>query len=209
MADNASVQAPTVFDENLVELSRVYSEAILSAASKAGVVRDVVDELGEIAKAFADQPGSLEKLAGSGNSPTEIDSILTKTFEGKTHPLVTNLLRVLNSKGRLVLIPALAARVARDSDRLLDRVRVSVIAAKSLSEDQIATLTKSLKEKLGKEPILQTSVDPSLIGGLVIRVGDLQFDSSIRSRLEQLRKNLLEGKIHEIQSRRDQLHTSA
>jgi len=209
MAEHAAVQAPTVFDEDLVELSRVYGEAILSAAAKAGAVPEVVEELGEIAKIFAASPGSLARLIGSGRSTDEVDAILTKTFEGKAHPLVTNLLRVLNSKGRLSLLPALADRVARDSDRLLGRVRVLVSSAKALTTDQIETLTKSLKARLGLEPVLHTTVDPSLIGGLVIRVGDLQFDSSIRSRLEQLRKNLLEGKIHEIQSRRDQLHTSA
>lgn len=209
MAEHAAVQAPTVFDEDLVELSRVYGEAILSAAAKAGAVREVVEELGEIVKVFSASPGSLDRLIGSGRTTEEVDAVLTKTFEGKAHPLVTNLLRVLNSKGRLSLLPALADRVTRDSDRLLGRVRVLVSSAKTLTSDQIDTLTKSLKSRLGLEPVLQTTVDPSLIGGLVIRVGDLQFDSSIRSRLEQLRKNLLEGKIHEIQSRRDQLHTSA
>ncbi len=209
MAEQAAVHAPTVFDEDSVELSRVYGEAILSAAAKAGAVGEVVEELGAVAGIFAATPGSLDRLIGSGRSTEEVDAILTKSFEGKTHPLVTNLLRVLNSKGRLALLPALADRVARDSDRVLGRVRVLVSSAKALTPDQIDTLTKSLKARLGLDPVLQTSVDPSLIGGLVIRVGDLQFDSSIRSRLEQLRKNLLEGKIHEIQSRRDQLHTSA
>lgn len=209
MADHASAQAPTVFDEDLVELSRVYGEAILTAASKSGAVREVVEDLAEVANAFSAFPGSLDRLIGSGRTTQEVDAILVKTFEGKAHTLVTNLLRVLNSKGRLGLLPALADRVTRDSDRLLGRVRVLVSSAKDLTSDQIETLTKSLKARLGLEPLLQTTVDPSLIGGLVIRVGDLQFDSSIRSRLEQLRKNLLEGKIHEIQSRRDQLHTSA
>jgi F-type H+-transporting ATPase subunit delta len=210
MADNAAVQAPpTVFDESIVELSRVYSEAILAAATKAGAVREIVEDLGGVAEVFTSEPGTLQRFATSGRTPEEIDRILTKTFDGKAHPLVVNLLRVLNSKGRLALIPALADRVAREADRLLDRVRVSVSSARPLSPDQIESLSKSLKQRIGLEPVLQTSVDPALIGGLVIRVGDLQFDSSIRSRLEQLRKNLLEGKIHEIQSRRDQLHTSA
>lgn len=210
MADNAAVQAPpTVFDESIVELSRVYAEAILAAASKSGAVREVVEDLGGIAEAFVSKPGTIERLTSSGRSPEEIDAILTKTFDGKAHPLVVNLLRVLNSKGRLALIPALADRVAREADRLLDRVRVSVSSARPLTSDQVESLSKTLKQRIGLEPVLQTSVDPGLIGGLVIRVGDLQFDSSIRSRLEQLRKNLLEGKIHEIQSRRDQLHTSA
>jgi F-type H+-transporting ATPase subunit delta len=209
MAETAAGQVATVFDESHVQLSRVYSEALLAAASKAGAVQEVVDDLLGVAAMFAERPALLSRLAASGRMTDEADALLVKAFDGNAHPLVVNVLRVLNVKGRLSLIPALADRVARDADRLLDRVRVKVTSATPLSDDQIASLQKSLKDRLDLDPVLNVSVDPSLIGGLVIRVGDLQFDSSLRSRLEQLRKNLLEGKIHEIQSRRDQLHTSA
>jgi F-type H+-transporting ATPase subunit delta len=56
---------------------------------------------------------------------------------------------------------------------------------------------------LGATAILKLEVDPSLIGGLIVQVGDDVFDASIRNRLEQLRQRLIEGKTHEIQSRRD------
>ena len=52
-------------------------------------------------------------------------------------------------------------------------------------------------------PILQMSIDPSLVGGLVVQVGDQVFDASVQNRLEKLRQRLIEGKTHEIQSRRD------
>ena len=136
---DTAAQPATVFDETQVQLSRVYSDALLAAAQKGGALEEVVT----------------------------------------------------------------------DSDRLLGRCRVRVVSVRELTSEQSQTLSRQLQERLGLMPVLVHSVDPSLIGGLVIRVGDLQFDSSIRSRLEQLRKNLLEGKIHEIQSRRDQLHTSA
>lgn len=209
MAESAVAQAATVFDENQVQLARVYSEALLNAASKSNSVSEVVEDLAGVAAVFAERPDLLGRLAAAGRKIGDSDALLTKAFEGKVHPLVVNVLRVLNSKGRTALIPALADRIQRDADRLLNRVRVRVVSAKPLTDDQIESLKNSLADRLGLEPVLQTAVDPSLIGGLVIRVGDLQFDSSLRSRLEQLRKNLLEGKIHEIQSRRDQLHTSA
>ena len=52
-------------------------------------------------------------------------------------------------------------------------------------------------------PVITLEVDPSLIGGLVVQVGDDVYDASVRTRLEQLRDRLIEGKTHEIQSRRD------
>lgn len=208
-ATQANAQPATVFDEDQVQLARVYSEALLSAAQKAGVLEQVVGEVEGIDSLFRANRNLLEGLQSGGKSVEDADALIVRAFADKTHVLVLNLLRVLNSKGRLGLIPALADRVKRDSDRHLGRCRVQVLSAKPLTDAQSATLQKQLQDRLGLAPVLEKSVDPSLIGGLVIRVGDLQFDSSIRSRLEQLRKNLLEGKIHEIQSRRDQLHTSA
>ncbi|MFM8496336.1 MAG: ATP synthase F1 subunit delta [Planctomycetia bacterium] len=209
MADTtASAQVQTVFDESQVQLSRVYSEAVLNAAQAKGVLAEVVEEVQGIAGLFRDNPAFLRGLS-SGASSGQSDAIIVKSFSGKVHELVLNLLRVLNNRGRIDLFAALADRLTTDSDRLLGRCRVSVTVASQLSSEQHESLKKQLQDRIGLVPSIDYVVDPSLIGGLVIRVGDLQFDSSIRSRLEQLRNNLLQGKIHEIQSRRDQLHTSA
>lgn len=209
MTDPAtSAQVQTVFDESQVQLSRVYSEAVLNAAQSNGVLAEVVDEIQGIAALFRSNPAFLIGLT-AGSSSDKSDEIILKSFSGKVHDLVLNLLRVLNGRGRLELIAALADRLTTDSDRLLGRCRVSVTVASELTEDQHNSLKKQLQDRIGLVPYIDYVVDPSLIGGLVIRIGDLQFDSSIRSRLEQLRNNLLQGKIHEIQSRRDQLHTSA
>jgi F-type H+-transporting ATPase subunit delta len=64
-------------------------------------------------------------------------------------------------------------------------------------------LSDELKIKLGFEPILQESVDESLIGGLIIQVGDTVYDSSLRSRLKQLSGRLVEKALNEIQIGRD------
>ncbi len=208
-SSEAPAQVATVFDESQIQLSRVYSEAILSAARKIDVVAQVVSELEGVSLMFRLNRHLLEGLTSGTRNPDETDALIEKAFRGKTHDLVLNLMRVLNVKGRLSLIHAVVDRVMRDSDRLLGRCRVKVQAAQHLTEAQTQTISRQLQDRVGLVPVIDFSVDPSLIGGLVIRVGDLQFDSSIRSRLEQLRKNLLEGKIHEIQSRRDQLHTSA
>ncbi len=72
---------------------------------------------------------------------------------------------------------------------------------------------KTLRDRLaaltGATPILLVSTDPDLIGGLVVQVGDHRYDASVKNRLAQLRQRLIEGKTHEIQSRRDQFSYSA
>lgn len=205
----ATAQVSTVFDESQTQVARVYSNALMNAAEKAGVLQLVVDEVDEIARLFAGKPALLSAFLDRSGKTEQTDKLIVKAFSGQVHELVLNLLRVLNDKGRLSIIHALADRLKSDSDSLLGRCRVYVKVARQLDSTAQEKLVNQLQDRLGLVPQIQYSIDPSLIGGLVIRIGDLQFDSSIRSRLEQLRKNLLEGKIHEIQSRRDQLHTSA
>ena len=62
---------------------------------------------------------------------------------------------------------------------------------------------------IGATPIMQITTDPSLIGGLIVQVGDQVTDASVRNRLERLRQRLIEGNTHEIQSRRDQFSNPA
>ena len=84
--------------------------------------------------------------------------------------------------------------------RSLGRRRSMKTSCKHL-RDRLAALT-------GATPILLVSTDPDLIGGLVVQVGDHRYDASVKSRLAQLRQRLIEGKMHEIQSRRDQFSYS-
>ena len=69
--------------------------------------------------------------------------------------------------------------------------RVVVKSAIALSDDQLAGLKKTLAESLNKEPVLNLRVDPELLGGLVVQVGDKVYDTSVRSRLEALRNQLM------------------
>ena len=203
------VQAQTVFDESHVHVARVYSNALINAATDQNILQLVVDEVQEVSAFFKSKPELLALFVENALGASESDALIQRAFSGQVHLLVLNLLRVLNEKSRIGLIHALANRLKSDTDNLLGRCRVFVQVARKLDERDLLKLEKQLQDRLNLIPQIEYSIDPSLIGGLVIRIGDLQFDSSIRSRLEQLRKNLLEGKIHEIQSRRDQLHTSA
>jgi F-type H+-transporting ATPase subunit delta len=73
-----------------------------------------------------------------------------------------------------------------------------------LDDGQQARLRDQVAGMISATPILHVTTDPSLIGGLVVQVGDQVFDASVSNRLEQIRERLIEGKTYEIQSRRDQ-----
>jgi F-type H+-transporting ATPase subunit delta len=202
---HAPAAAPAaVFDETSSELARTYGDALLNAAEKAGRVDEVLDELDAIRADVLERYPTFAALMGSPfRTAAEKDQIISKTLEGRADPTVVRFLRVLNRRGRLGLLGpvSLAARAAWD--RRQNRRPVTVRSAVPLTDAQAGALRERLAGMLRATPVLRLEVDPSLIGGLVVQVGDEVHDASVRDRLARLRQRLTEGKTHEIQSRRD------
>jgi F-type H+-transporting ATPase subunit delta len=200
----------TVFDEGQLEATRSYAEALLAAAENAGQVDAVLDELDDLVRdVIRDQPRFAAILASPSLPAEQKDRILTDTFENRAMPMVVRFLRVLNRHGRLGLIAPIAREARSVWDRRQNRRPVLVRSAVALDDAQRDALRDRLGRMLAATPLLTFEVDPALIGGLVVQVGDDVYDASVRSRLQQLRHRLIEGKTHEIQSRRDQFSYSA
>jgi F-type H+-transporting ATPase subunit delta len=195
---------PTVLDDISPELSRTYGEALVNAASKDGSVEAVLDDLDAIVTdVLHAQPQFAALLSSPAVRAQDKDRILRDTFEGRAHPTVVRFLLVLNKHGRLNLLAPIAYQARAIWDRRQNRRPVTVRSATPLDDGQQAALRDRLAKLTGATPIVRLEVDPGLLGGLVIQVGDEVYDASLRNRLEQLRRSLIEGKTHEIQSRRD------
>ena len=122
------------------------------------------------------------------------------TLEGRTLEPVIRFLRVLNRHGRLGILPSVIRQARATLDRRMNRKAVTVRSAVPLDEAQQAALRDRLATMIHATPVVALEVDPSLIGGLVVQVGDAVYDASVRNRLERLRGRLSERKTHEIQS---------
>lgn len=193
----------TVLDDT-PEVTRSYSEALINAAEKEGQVDVVLDELDEIStEMLPAHPDFAALLTSPLVSPADKDRILVDIFSTRALPTVLRFLRVLNRHGRLGSLTAIAKAARAVWDKRENRRSVLVRSAVPLDDAEQAALRERLGRMLSATPVIRLVVDPSLIGGLVIQVGDDVFDASIRNRLEQLRQRLIEGKTHEIQSRRD------
>jgi len=108
-------------------------------------------------------------------------------------PVLARLLRVLAVRDRLVLLPDLSDLYRA---RLLDYqrvVRAEVTSAVPLPADRVETLRAGLADATGREVHIETRVDPSILGGVVTRVGSLVFDGSVTRQLERMREQLAEG----------------
>jgi F-type H+-transporting ATPase subunit delta len=194
----------TVLEDVKPELTRVYAEALLNAAEKAGDVDGLLDELEAIRTELLGKFPAFALMMGSPlRTVSEKDRIIGKILEGRASPIVVRFLRVLNRHDRIALL-ASVLRAARAGWQQRQNLRpVTIRSAVALDSAQTAALHDRLAGALKATPVLHLEVDPGLIGGLIVQVGDDVYDASIRNRLEQLHHRLIEGKSHEIQSRRD------
>jgi F-type H+-transporting ATPase subunit delta len=101
--------------------------------------------------------------------------------------LTVKFVLLLAQKRRLFVLLQIIAAYERLVARSRDETEAEVTAARALGDGEIAELKSVLKSKLGKEPRLHTKIDPTLLGGLVVKVGSRMIDSSLRTKLDGLR----------------------
>jgi F-type H+-transporting ATPase subunit delta len=106
-------------------------------------------------------------------------------------PLVTKFLCFLIDQRRLIDHTTIATEFGRLADEDAGLLTAEVVSASPLDDRRRDRLRRALSERTGREVRIEASVDPSLVGGAIAKVGDLVFDGSIRTQLEQLRTNLL------------------
>ena len=94
-------------------------------------------------------------------------------------------------------------------EEMQNNVRVRVTTAAPIDAGQADHIAAALAASLGRRPVLETTVDPALIGGAVLRIDDTVYDGSVANQLQSIRQQMIERSVHEIQSRRDRFSNSA
>ena len=193
-AGQAAPPHATVPDESAGVLARTYAQALVKAAEKDGPVDDVLGELAEVRdEVIGKIPALAALLASSTKSVADKDRVLARALEGRALPTTLRFLRVLNRHGRLELLGPVVDAARLFWDRRQNKRPVTVRSAVPLGDDQLSALRDRLAPVVGGTPVITTEVDPALIGGLVVQVGDDVYDASVRKRLETLRQRLIEG----------------
>jgi F-type H+-transporting ATPase subunit delta len=121
-------------------------------------------------------------------------SVARKVFASLSKP-VLNLVLLLLKRGRIEQLPRVAAEFRRLDDKRNNIVHATVTSAAPLDADEVKAIAARLEELTGSSVDLETSVDPDLLGGVVVRVGDRLIDGSVRGRLERLRNQLASGAL--------------
>lgn len=179
-------------------IAAVYAEAMLGLAHRRGQADELRSELDELARLAASHSGFAAFLANPLIDPERRAESLETMLRGKASDLLVDALQVINRKGRIALLPQIAAAYAARHDALRGVVEVRVASAQPLANDQRERLRSAVRARTGREPRLVESVDPELLGGLVIRIGDRKADATLATRLRNLSEALLARASQEI-----------
>jgi F-type H+-transporting ATPase subunit delta len=182
---------PTPSIEDL-HVGRIYANALLNAAAGQNAVDDVLGELNDlVGEVFRSEPQIEQFLTSGIISEEEKEKVLTDVFRDRGSPLFYQFLMVACKHGRLGLLRAIRQEFLRLNDQRLGRLPIQVRSAVPLPDDQRDRLYQGLRNALGLEPVLDLQVDPAILGGLIVRVGDWLFDRSVRTELRNIEKQLL------------------
>jgi F-type H+-transporting ATPase subunit delta len=185
----------TVLDSGVRQsrLARVYAEALLRAALKQSpqAALDVGEEMLQLRLQLIEHPDVAEYLAGPALGKKGKLAFLEKAVKGHASESLRGLIHALWQNNRLDLFRNVVAAYLQLLDEQKGRIRVKVTAAVPLTDEQKDKLTATLKDVLRAEPVLSVHVDPELLGGMIIKAGDTVIDTSVRSRLQSLRTQLL------------------
>lgn len=166
-------------------IARPYARAAFAHAREAGELSAWSELLGSAALAAAD--ARVARLIGNPHVTSEQLVELLMEVAGKAAGQSgRNFLRALAANRRLGLLPEIAAQfesLRADVENVID---VEVIAAREIAAPQKKRLTEALKRLLGRDVRMHTRIDDTLLGGAIVRAGDLVIDGSLKGRLERL-----------------------
>ncbi len=176
------------------QVARVYAQALFDAAREAGVVEPVRRELGDFVAALAASEALRHVLADPQLELSAKLRVLGEIMSGG-QPLLANALRLMLERGRFGAVVELDQ--AYDGLAVVEEgvVEVEVVSAAELSPETEKKIAARVEEATGRRVEMARRVDPSILGGLVLRIGDVIVDGSVKARIRQLRRRLATAEV--------------
>jgi F-type H+-transporting ATPase subunit delta len=173
------------------EIAEVYSRALFEVAKENDVLDRIRDELNEFTDALEDEDNrELRLFFYSPYFSSEEKAEAVEKVVSDADERFVNFLKLLAERHRQPVLPRVRRRFQSlwaEENRLLP---VNVTAAVELDDELVKGIGKRIEEQTGRKVELSSNVDPEVLGGLVVRVGNMVLDASVRNRLEQIRKQV-------------------
>jgi F-type H+-transporting ATPase subunit delta len=194
--DSPARNAPTGAGADAEQVALLWAEALLTDSLLAefdSLVADVLDP----------NPDLEEILASPQISHEEKVGILRRTLGSQASKPLLDFLQIVSRQGQFGRLRAIHRQTHELYRQVRGAVRVRVTTAVPLSAELARRVADQIRGLVGGEPIVEQEVDPGLIGGIVVRVGDTVYDGSLAAQLEGTRQRMIKRTADEVQARRD------
>jgi len=197
MADTADKSSS--FDAGREYLATVYAKALIGVTQHSNTTGEAMVELASLVDdVFSKLPAFEATLASLRVPIADKEQMLDKVFAGKLSATVLNFLKVLARHGRLDCLRAIRNSFQRLYNTIRGHVIVEITTATPIPGDLLPVIAEKLRASTGKEVDLHAKVDPEMIGGLVVRIGDTVYDGSVRHQLTQMREQALDQTLQTL-----------
>ncbi|MBO8127180.1 MAG: F0F1 ATP synthase subunit delta [Firmicutes bacterium] len=171
-------------------VARRYAEALVEVASGANLLDEIEEQFRSVVEVIEDDKELTKLLADPKVLPDRKKDVLQKLFGEKTNPYLLNTLKILVDKKRTDHLKAIFDQYVELANEARGIVVAHVTTAREPDGDECEELKKRLKEVTGKDIRLDITVDPNLIGGAKVRIGDTVIDASVTNKLAGLERTL-------------------
>jgi len=191
-------------DVDAEKIAEVYAKAYLDAiTAQNGSIDDAVAEFALLVDVLKSQPKFSAVLVSAMVATDEKIALLKKVIASSVSPLFWNFLQIVAKRSRLDLLLSIFSQAQSLLDERRRRIPVTITTATEVDAQLFAALSEKLRSALGGEPMIRSVIDPEVIGGLVVRVGDTIYDASVSTQLQNVCRQMIERSAQEIQSRRE------
>jgi F-type H+-transporting ATPase subunit delta len=163
----------------------IYSDVMFELAQEAGLIDQVTDDLEAVGAILQEEPEFLSLLTLSEVKPDEKAQIVRRVFKDRINSLTLDFLCVLAKRNRMSFLHGIDQRYQTLSDEHKHLYRVEVTLAKQPTDAELEKLKVDIRDAMNAEIKLSVTVDPEIVGGIVIRKGDLMIDNSVRTILDR------------------------
>ena len=169
---------------------RIYAEALFGAAKESGRLAQVNEALADFAIAIEQSP-ELRSVLRNPQLESSAKANILADLAGDDEPLFKNFLLLIAEKGRSGEIDEIAKEFERLMAREERRLTVELTTARELTDAEAREIVVQIEKAAGRKVEATRSVDPDLVGGIVLQAGSYRVDASVRGRLQRLRQELI------------------
>lgn len=177
----------------MTHFAREYGNALFELAMEEGLAEEIAGQLAVLKGCFAEEPAYIRLLCARNVELEARKRLLDEAFGGRLHPYLLNFLKLLTGRGAMEEFAGCADVYRMRYNEAHGIAEATAESAAPLTQAQAEALTRKLKEMTGKRIVLHQKVNPELIGGLRVDLEGRRYDNSIRTRIDRLRRTLIES----------------